>query len=406
MVAVAGRERIWIALALALLGPLVVFGFSGRVADGRLLVSGDAHYVWLAARSLAFDGDLDLGNQYLALGDRWGLGRSPAADGWRFPPREIGPSLLMVPGLWLHHTLGLPRALETSFAVLPASLAVGAVFWQCEGIVAALPGTRRVAPRAAALAAALAFVVPYYAMGPVGYAHAPDAVVCAGLCSALIRGSSPRVIGGWLALSVLFRLQNFLWLAWPLLGSVGRPRAFRTAVPALLVVAGLGTLGLVPQAWLAVAHPGSESGAIRWGADFFDLDGWWRDVGVVLAGGHGLLTFTPIAALAVGGLVAGVRAPEARSVALPALAILAAMVALVATVRDPGGGWAFGARRFAGCAALVAIGVALALDRLSAGVGGRWRTLGVPALWILPAVGNLALTGLALTGRLPLAPDD
>jgi hypothetical protein len=385
------------ALAIACVG--IVTAVTGRIGDGNYAVSGDAHYIYLTARSLAFDGDLDLTNQLRAFGDRWAYGRDPASDGWRFPPREIGPSLTMLPGLWLHHVVSAPARLAPTFAVVVPAMSLAVLFLVLARILDRLELGAR-SPDELALVGTLGFVVPFYAVGRVGYAHAPDAAVCALLLYALVRGASAWRVGALLALAVLFRLQNFLWLAWPVVESWrarGRGDAGTWTRPATIGAVGL--LGLAPQAWLAAMHPGTRLGPIRWGADFFDLDAYPADLFAVLMGGHGLLTWTPLAAIAIAGLLWAARTRDWPG-AVPALTVLGAMVLLMASVRDPSGGWAFGARRLSGCAGILCVGVGLAgRTPLARARPHGWRAL----TWGLIAI-NLLLVGLALSGRISLAP--
>jgi hypothetical protein len=389
--------RIGLLLSLAVL--VTLYTATAGIGDGSYAVRGDAHYLYLTGRSLAFDGDLDLTNQLRALGDRWGLGRDPAQDGWRFPPREIGPALLMVPGLVAHWLLGLPERWAPTFAVTLAAASLGLLFVLCHRIAKALGVADRPALLVAGFAS-LGFVVPYYAIGRVGYAHAPDALVCAAIALALLRRGPAWQTGLLVGVGVLFRLQNFLWLAWPLVelarthSGHDRPARARGAV----TIGSLSLLGLLPQLWLNFAHPGSEQGAIRWDSSFFDLDGYAADLLTVVVGGHGLLSWTPIAALAIAGLWMGRREHPA---CIPAAAVLFLNVLLVASVRDPSGGWAFGARRLAGCTAALSIG-------LAAGTQVLRRRAGAPVTWwavggILVAA-NLTITALALAGSISLAP--
>src|SRR5690606_19120303 len=221
-------------------------------------------------------------------------------------------------------------------------------------------------------AAVFGFVVPFYAVGSSGYSHAVDAAVSAWLVWALVERERPVVIGALLACAVLTRMQNALWLLWPLAelvscrgfgdapkhppqillrksgGPPGPPatlraatragscRGFgdapkhplRAATRALLVIAAVAALGLLPQLWLGLAHPGSERGAIGWTLSFFDLDDYPRDLIRVLFGVHGLVRWTPIAALALLGL-----GLERRRRAL-AFAVLVGLWLLLASVRD------------------------------------------------------------------------
>jgi hypothetical protein len=394
-------------VALALLGILGML--LTRSLEGPLgIVAGDGHYVLAAARSLAYDGDLDLTNQYLAMGDRWGLGRDPATDGWRFPARELGASVLMLPGLWLHHLLGLPPQWEAACACALGAASLGPCWLGCaRAIEAARLGVESWHVDLLAGAAVLGFVVPYYAIGSPGYSHAPDAAICAWLCWALIDRRGPALIGVLLACAVLTRMQNFLWLLWPaceLLRRSEPERCWGTLVR-LLVIFGIGLLGFAPQLWLGVVHPGSVRGSLGWTWAFFDLDDLVRDLARVLVGVHGLLRWTPIAGLALLGLLLDVRRREREDNSnLEALAVVVGMWLLLATVRDVDGGDAFGARRMAGLVGVLALGLAQLWARL--GTKPAWyRNVLALVLAIAVAV-NLARTQQAIVGELSLVSPD
>jgi hypothetical protein len=398
-------RRALTTVALALLGVLGMLLVTA-VEGAREVVAGDAHYVFAAARSLAYDGDLDLTNQYLVMGDRWGLGRDPSTDGWRLPAREIGASLLMVPGLWLHHVAGWPPQWEGACACILAAASLGPCWLGCtRAIDAAQLAPAQLAPEstwhgeALAGAAVLGFVVPYYAIGSAGYSHAPDATICAWLCWALLDRRFPALAGVLLACAVLTRMQNLLWLLWPAWEFL-RPSGEEErehALGRLLVIAGIGLLGLAPQLWLGHAHPGSVRGSLGWTPAFFDLDDLPRDLARVLFGVHGLIRWTPIAGLALIGLLLG------RRTHVGALAVFVGMWLLLASVRDVDGGDAFGARRMAGLVPMLALGLA----QLWKASWDRRALPAVLALVLLLAVGaNLARTQQAIVGELSLVSPD
>src|SRR5690606_18420987 len=113
---------------------------------------------------------------------------------------------------------------------------------------------------------------------------------------------------------------------------------------------------------------------------------------------HGLVRWTPIAALALLGL-----GLERRRRAL-AFAVLVGLWLLLASVRDVDGGDAFGARRLAGVVGLLALG----LGRLDAELLARrprLRQAWTGLLALLVAI-NLALIGLAIVGKVSLASPD
>ena len=375
-------------------------------SDPHRVIAGDAHYVFASARSLAYDGDLDLSNQYLVMGDRWGLGRDPSLDGWRLPAREIGASLLMVPGLWLHAWFGLPAVWEPACACLLASASLGLCWLACAHIAACVdPCPRRAALTASA--AVFAFVVPYYACVSAGYNHAPDAAVGACICWALVERGPPVRVGGLLACAVLLRMQNLLWLLWPLhtwashLARREQPPAGRSGRE-LMQIAGIAALGFSPQLWLGLAHPGSARGSLGWTLAFFDVHTYGWDLLRVLGGAHGLLSWTPVALLAVFGLA---RGSEAGRVERGAWLVLLAFAALFASVRDVDGGTAFGARRFAGCVGVLALGLAQLDARLRQRETER-ANRALRVLLVVAVAANLWRSYTAATGVLSLAPPD
>ncbi|MDC0667342.1 hypothetical protein [Nannocystis radixulma] len=409
-----GRRTWLIAGVLAVAALAYTFAVEAPRHRGRSAIAGDAYYIYLAGRSLAFDGDIDLSNQLRGFGDRWKLGQDPAQDGWRLPVRELGPSLLMVPGLRVHRALDVHPFWDPCFAAALAAMSIGLTFAGCAASVQALQRRGLVALSAGrrdlvALAATLGFVVPYYALVSTGYAHAPDAAAVAWLTAFALRGAGPLAVGLGLAAALLMRLQNALWLLLPAAWWVVEhrragtsPSRYRDAVAVLAV----SVLGVLPQLYMNVAHPGSQRGAIRWDLDFFDLQHLGRDLGLVLFGGHGLLSWTPIAAVALVGLVLGLTRPASRGVALGALAVIGALTLLFACARDPGGGSAFGARRHAGCTVFVAIGLAMLSDWLARRTAGtraqRLVAVGFAALLLGLVAYNLGLVEAAARGLVKL----
>jgi hypothetical protein len=380
------RRRLTLTVSISAVGILAMLAIAAILGPLHL-VAGDGHYVFAAGRSLAFDGDLDLTNQYWVMGDRWGLGRDPTDDRWRLPPREIGPSILMIPGLWLHLVVGAKAAWEPAFACLGAAASLGPCWLGCVRTLEAgsfeMP-VRRVEWLASV--AVFGFVVPFYAVGSSGYPHALDATIGAWLAWALVARKPGPVVGALLACAVLARLQNLLWLLWPIAELI--VRRDRTDVHRVGVIAVVALLGVLPQVWLGLAHPGSERGAIGWTVAFFNFEGYPGDLLRVLFGVHGLVRWTPIAALALIGL-----ALERR---VAAWAVLAALWLILASVRDVDGGDAFGARRLAGIVGLLALG----LGRLDLAVQRRRAMTTLLALLLAL---NLVLTGLAIAGTISLA---
>jgi hypothetical protein len=393
---------------------LALFGVLGMlvvsVLEGpRSVVAGDAHYVLAAARSLAYDGDLDLTNQYLVMGDRWGLGRDPAADGWRLPARELGASILMVPGLWLHHLLRLPAHWEAACACALGAASLGMCWLGCARALEVSRGSVSLHGDLLAGAAVLGFVVPYYAIGTPGYSHAPDAAICAWLCWALLDRRGPALVGVLLACAVLTRMQNVLWLLWPACELALRrdESGQRDSVVRLLTIFAIGLLGFAPQLGLGLAHPGSDRGSLGWTWGFFDLDDLAADLGRVIVGVHGLVRWTPIAGLALLGLLLRDReADRGSKINLGPIAVLVGMWLLFATVRDVDGGDAFGARRMAGLVGVLALGLARLWTRLDAHPRRRALLPSFVVALALAVTVNLVRTQQAIVGELSLASPD
>ncbi len=420
----ARAPRGWlIALALSGLACAVLWAVTSW-GPRSPIVSGDGYYVYLTARSIAFDGDLDLSNQYHSLGDRWGLGRWPADDGTRFPPREIFPSALMALGLWLGRLMRAPQGLDPLFACTPISALLGLTYAlsvrlearaatdrnpsaeQEAPLAMSVPVTPSVTAEQLAIVASvlLATPLPFYSAVQPAYSHAADAFVCTLLVLAICgwrrhpqQSRSELYLALAMTLCVLTRLQNLLWIAWPLTVLVLDARAEHRRAAARAAAAMLlgGALGLAPQGALALMHPGSATGPVRWGLDFFDLYDLPRDLATVLMGTNGLLVHSPVVVLALLGLLSAAipaasskERDEQRSAAIASLATVVVFVVLMALVRDPDGGASFGARRLCGLTPIWILGISLALDRLrvSRRVGGRLaarsdvgRTSDIPA---------------------------
>jgi hypothetical protein len=163
---------------------------------------------------------------------------------------------------------------------------------------------------------------------------------------------------------------------------------------------------------MAVMHPGSGVGPIRWGASFFNLNNFGADLWTVLGGRHGLWSATPIAAIACVGLAYAVTTDMRQrgdpadaatpQIALPAAIVTLAMVVLMATVRDPDGGHAFGARRLAGLTPILAFGMLRFIERAAGSRRAPRRFLEI-TIWAL-IVFNLVRTAAAINGGLSLSP--
>lgn len=91
---------------------------------------GDGFYMWLYARSLAFDHDIDFTNDYALCGDRWHVGRD-LGTGHPPNPWYIGPSLFWTPAIVV-----LRHVLDLSDAPLPVQLGCSGIIPRTVGLLA------------------------------------------------------------------------------------------------------------------------------------------------------------------------------------------------------------------------------------------------------------------------------
>jgi hypothetical protein len=269
---------------------------------------GDGYYTWIFVRSLAFDGDVDLTNDYAICGDPWSLG---ADEGGHRPanPFYVGPAVFLSPVLFVVRKL-VPLAADASaqwrngcsgplLAVTGAScaFALGATMW-----IAYRVARRWYSEKACALGViVLAVASPFNVFASLTwyYSHlwAALGVAIAVLCI-LRADEKPESRRRWIeagaavGLAGLMRPQESLWgvLALASVFVHARPqRPWREAVERLaalafgfLVVFGVqlvvyqklyGALFVVPQGKLYVqlghAHPwlalfGARSGFLYW----------------------------------------------------------------------------------------------------------------------------------------------
>jgi hypothetical protein len=88
------------ARRLLVLAGLIVALLTYRLAIPGPPTAGDGQYSWIFARSLAFDGDLDLANDYALCGDPWKKGTDEGA-GRPANPFYFGPGLVHAPVLFV-----------------------------------------------------------------------------------------------------------------------------------------------------------------------------------------------------------------------------------------------------------------------------------------------------------------
>ncbi|MCS6799314.1 MAG: glycosyltransferase family 39 protein [Myxococcota bacterium] len=382
------RASSWPAVVLGLIGVAYVLGFLG--SPWPLRVHGDGHYTYLWARSLAFDGDLDLSNDYALCGDPWSL-REPAREG--LGPRNLwspGPALFWTPALLFARALGVdagaidPRVRAACTTGRAVDVAMGTTLllgWLTVWLVYRF-ARRHVCTGAALFAAAgvgLCTMLPYYAALLPSYGHAPAAFCVAVALERWDVGRGSRRAVRWALLGALFGLAALMrpqcavfavapaleWLggAWRTLRREP-PRAWLAHVGLGLLFAGTALLCFFPQMWVWKRTYGDwlavPQGAhyMRWEHPFVD--------GVLFGSTGGLLTWTPIAYLGVVGLVWAAARRRSRAWAVPTLLGSGLLVWLASVVWDWWGASGFSNRRLTELALPLGAGIALCVDRVLA----------------------------------------
>lgn len=412
-------------LAAIALGFVVLYAMSPMTS-----LNGDGYYTYLWARSLAFDGDMDLTNDYALCGDPWGMANDAEGPG----PRNQwspGPALLWTPMLWVAR-LFLPASLSENPHIAQACTGPLAEFGLFGSVLATLLtlwliyrlGRRHAGVGPALLATAgIAFASPlsYYGAWLLSYGHAPAAFAVALFVErwdATRLGPRARhplrwgLMGLLLGVAMLMRPQNVVFVFAPLsewlaltyddLRAKRHSRALGMVGSGLLFTLAL-ALAFAPQlyAWKLsygtyLAMPQGPH-YMRWGEANLD--------GVLFATTGGLLTWTPLLYAGVIGLLAGSarsrRADASISAARPlAIAMLVAFALTVyinGAVWDYWGSMGFSNRRFTEMSAPLGLGMALLLKSVFRFAEQRPRALAGALLGVLVA-GFAAWNIAAMTG--------
>lgn len=383
----------WILLGLLILQFLLSF-WPGNLA-------WDGVYYYAYARSIAFDGDLHLENDFqLAYSvtpahdfAATGLDTIRTPTGRVNSPFAIGTGLLWLPWLALIH--GLVRvAAELGIGSAPLTGFERPFIWGIATVTAiygwgsVVIGYRlirtRIQKRSALFAAAvLMFVTPvwYYSLREPFYAHAASAMTVALYVTTWWRttqdhdlsDSTALKLGAVGGLAALVRWQNLAYLALPLLTALWAGRqTLRTSVRYLLItmVAALVTFSPQMAVWtLFYGRPW----AIPQGVNFFSPRALWLPQ-VLLSPFHGLLPWMPVVIPALIGLILLSRSRP--RLGWPLVIAFLLQILINSCVRDWFGGGGYGARRFSNTLVILLIGYAALLDRRRP----RWIRVGAIAL--------------------------
>ena len=418
----AGRLRPGQCAAIVLLACFPA-GMAAQLSLGARLQS-DGFYYFAFLRSMWFDGDLNLANDYrlLRLEDKPHL-FTPTPTGYAQTAWSIGPAILASPFFGAGHVIaraqsssGHQVAVDGTSYPYRQSLCVAGLFWGLVGLFFSFQLARRLASTAGAAVAttavALGSFILWYLVKEPTMAHAMSLCAVAAFCCAWAWTRGGRSTTQWVMLGVLggfmaaVRWQNILFVALPALDwFVGAVRIARTGDrPALVQQGKVGLIflagavvGLSPQlyawkaiygSWFAVSPISPE---IRW------WDSRWRDV--LWSSRNGLLAFSPLLYAGVVGVIALWRRDRVAAVAIWTVFVL--MAFLNGAVADWWAGAAYGGRRFDSTLPLLIAGAAICFD-LAASWAARHPRIVVGGAGLLLVVGNLTLMDSAVRGTLQL----
>jgi hypothetical protein len=406
----AGSGR---ATSLAVFFSATALYVFGQVVSSQPPIRWDGHYTFLWARSLAFDFDLDLSNDYQLCGDAWRLG--PPLGPGLLPrnPWGIGAALAWAPLLLLVRPFApllsaddlatrlACRGPLAEFALLGSALAAGAAVWLAYRLAA-----RHVSRPAAALGAAavaLATPLPYYATVLPSFSHAvsplPVALFLERWEATRTRAHRPArwvLLGILLGLAMLVRAQLALLAIVPAaelaamavrglrargLRGLGRPLLLGAAFAASALLVFLPQM-LVWQATYRrplVIPQGPRF--MRWTEPNFE--------GALFSAVGGVFTWSPVLYLCLPGLVLALRARDRRPLGTALVAVLFLATYSNAAAWDFSGSGGFPNRRFTDMALPFAFALAMLAERLLRLAVAR------PAAWATASLGA-AVAGFAL----------
>ncbi|HEX3478077.1 MAG TPA: hypothetical protein VHT91_23810 [Kofleriaceae bacterium] len=381
-----------------------------------VLARGDGHMMYLMARSTALDGDWRFDNDLARFGDPWR--QRTTRTGRKAIGHPIGPALVWTPLIWIAqagaviaNALGARIELHgytlwhQRFVFLSSALAACGAALLGARLARRLVGGGWAAAYGAA-AVLLGTSLTYYATYMPSYAHALDALACAGFLGYWAHSVGRRDLRRWLVLGLLLGIAALIRVQELAMGVAvvvevavetvrrrGWPEVGRWWIGGALALA-VTLIVFVPQLveWHLVFGSITE---LPQGAKYTRLEA--PMVGELLfAPRNGWFSTTPIAYAAVLGLLALPR--RVAVVAAGLLAAVALQVYLNSTILDWWGSAAFGQRRMCNVTLPLIVGLAALLWR--AGQLARqlpvwarhaiaWAILGPLVAWNLMRVGAL-----------------
>jgi hypothetical protein len=410
--------------ALALLPLVFTVGMAAQLVLAARLQS-DGFYYFAHTRSLWFDRDQDLTNDYRILGldDKPHL-FTPTPTGYAQSAWTIGPALAWAPFMGAGHVVahglvwsGIDVALDgTSFPYRQA-VCVAGLFYGLLGLWWSFRLAERFAPAGlAALATAAvgagSFLLWYLVKEP-SMTHAMSMAGAAGFILYWHQSGSGRSARQWLTLGLIagliatIRWQNVLfailpacdWLALTY-GAARSGARFTQMAPVMrrgLLFAAGALVGFLPQmlVWQAIYGAPLAISPVGPQMRFWDP----HLVDILFSSRNGLFATSPVLYLAAIGLtVAAWRRP---GFGLPVALVCLAMWYLNASVQDWWGSAAFGMRRFDGLIPVFAVGGAV-LCATAVDLVGRRPQLVVAAGALALVIWNVTFMQASLTGRFPV----
>ncbi len=337
--------------------------------------TSDGFYTWLYARSLVYDHDIDFTDDYKICGDPQGK-NVQRGTGHPDNPFYVGPSVVWAP------VLAVVRAVSDVPPDDPG----------CKGILAVR--TLRVAPILGALTVWLLYRIARrfagdgvsalsagllgmgtpllnFATISTSYSHVYDAFWATASVAAAMRASERPTLARWgltgalVGVDLLQRPVSVLYGIVPAalaLAGEWPPRWRRAAGPLVVLAVGVTLFGLVPQAlvykylyghyWVGAPHG-------RYYMQYGHAHPWL----LLFAPRGGLFFTSPVAWIAVPGLVLGLLGPRTRVLTASVIVASAATIWLSAAALDWHASWTFGARRLTSLVAVLAPPTAMTLER-------------------------------------------
>jgi hypothetical protein len=397
------RDRHAVILLLILLGSSIGY-FNFRSASGEIgsTVEFDGYYYYVYLRSVQVDGDIDFTNEYRDWANPFKFGPSPTGRARNiFGP---GPALLWAPFFLATHLvahvgarLGYPLSLDGLSRFHQVGTLFGSLLFGWLALVFSYLVARKLFGREhalwAALGAALAGPLPFYAVKWGSYSHAHAAMAASLLVLLWLEWRGEWSLRRWCffgAAAGLLLLVRPAAIAFALLPIF---EAVRTLVPALrardLRAAARAASGPLLGAVAAIVVFSPQ--LIAWRLIFGHFlttpqgEGFmrWRDsawLSVLFSPRDGLLVTAPLMGVALLGLFASMR--RLPSIGGPLLLVFAAALYVNGAAYDFWG-WGFSSRRMTTYLPLFAIGLGVVLSWV------RARMLANPAraiAWVTSTV--------------------